>query len=47
MEQRRRTPSTARLHAVRSKPDSPDSAVNWPALLVLWAIALTFVLLSR
>jgi hypothetical protein len=29
------------------KPDAPTSAVNWPALLVLWAIALVFVLLGR
>jgi len=29
------------------KPSSPTSAVNWPALLVLWAIALAFVLLGR
>jgi hypothetical protein len=29
------------------KPSAPTSAVNWPALLVLWAIALAFVLLGR
>jgi len=28
------------------KPPTPTSAVNWPALLVLWALALAFVLLT-
>jgi len=26
---------------------APTSAVNWPALLVLWAVALAFVLLGQ
>jgi hypothetical protein len=29
------------------KRSQPTSAVNWPALLILWAIALAFVLLGR
>jgi hypothetical protein len=28
------------------KTSTPTSAVNWPALLVLWALALAFVLLT-
>jgi hypothetical protein len=28
------------------KSTAPTSAVNWPALLVLWALALAFVLLT-
>ncbi len=38
---------TARLPRVMRKSPHPTSAVNWPALLVLWAIALVFVLLGR
>ena len=32
------------MHRERS---TPTSAVNWPALVVLWAIALAYVLLGR
>jgi len=32
---------------MKSKSSAPTSAVNWPALLVLWAIALGFVLLGQ
>jgi len=30
-----------------SKQPLPRSAVNWPALVFLWAIAIAFVLLGR
>ncbi len=30
-----------------SKQTAPTSAVNWPALLVLWAIAIAFLTLGR
>jgi hypothetical protein len=29
------------------KPTAPTSAVNWPALLFLWALGLAFVLLGQ
>ena len=32
---------------MRKQPTAPTSAVNWPALLVLWAVALAFVLLGQ
>lgn len=42
------SPPTRRVSsAMMRKPTAPTSAVNWPALLVLWAIALAFVLLGQ
>jgi hypothetical protein len=29
------------------KEKTPSSAVNWPALFVLWAIAIVFLLMGR
>jgi len=37
----------ARLPDVKRKPSQPQSAVNWPALLVLWAIALALVFFGQ
>jgi len=43
----RSLPRFARPFTTMRKSEAPQSAVNWPALLVLWTIALVLVFLGR